>query len=654
MATPDPTLAAIQEAIAAQGALWTAGRTSLSDLSLEQLRRRTGYVPGPGDPSLEDREALSHARTAAEMTAPSAVAAAAWDWREVNGKNFISTPKDQGACGSCVAFGVAGAVEARAQLEFRCAADGPVRANLSEAQLFYCFAEEREHRNCQNGWWNKGALQYLTSDGITDAQFFPYVPGDQGCALQPGWEAAVTQIESSRLTTQVAEMKEWISRFGPVVTAMVVYADFRVYQGGVYRHVWGDRVGGHSVTVIGYSDPLAAWVCKNSWGTGWGEGGFFYIAYGECGIDAQMEEPDGFVRVFGELVALGRPALLSADPEFHVTTRAEAGAIVDRRYDKTSNRWTTRLVVRGEGDPTPATVGDPATAQFNGRQYVVYRAAQGELWLADEQGGWAFRKLNLGGLTGAPAAADDPAVLEFYGLHLAYLDQGGALWHLWYEKAWNAEKLNLGDRTTAPAGVAGPVLLNYGNQLHVTYRGANGEVWDLWYHKGWHSQKLNLGGLTAAPAAAGVPAVYVYRDRKQRDQQHVTYCTPNGEVWDLWFDGRWRSQMLNLNGLTPAPPGVGNPTGGQFLENQHVIWRTVEGVLWSARYDGSWSAFMLNVNGLTEAPRAAGDPVAAQYLEQLHVTYRDQAGELWDVYLEPGHVRAQRITLAPLDARPEE
>jgi C1A family cysteine protease len=43
--------------------------------------------------------------------------------------------------------------------------------------------------------------------------------------------------------------------------------------------------GGHCVEIIGYDDNLGCWICKNSWGTGWGEAGYFRIAYGQCAIE---------------------------------------------------------------------------------------------------------------------------------------------------------------------------------------------------------------------------------------------------------------------------------------------------------------------------------------------------------------------------------
>lgn len=42
-------------------------------------------------------------------------------------------------------------------------------------------------------------------------------------------------------------------------------------------------MGGHAVEIIGYDDVAKAFIVKNSWGAGWGESGFFRIAYSEVG-----------------------------------------------------------------------------------------------------------------------------------------------------------------------------------------------------------------------------------------------------------------------------------------------------------------------------------------------------------------------------------
>jgi C1A family cysteine protease len=83
-------------------------------------------------------------------------------------------------------------------------------------------------------------------------------------------------------------MKNWISTKGPLSACFSVYDDFYAYTGGIYSHVSGNLVGGHCVSVVGYNDTGQYWICKNSWGTGFGENGFFRIAYVQCGIDARM------------------------------------------------------------------------------------------------------------------------------------------------------------------------------------------------------------------------------------------------------------------------------------------------------------------------------------------------------------------------------
>ncbi|HEY5013728.1 MAG TPA: C1 family peptidase, partial [Acidimicrobiia bacterium] len=97
-----------------------------------------------------------------------------------------------------------------------------------------------------------------------------------------------TKISGWIKPTNIPEMKNIISTIGPTTACFTVYEDFMHYRGGVYRHVAGNQVGGHCVCIIGYDDAVGCWIAKNSWGTNWGEHGFFRIAYGQCGIDNVM------------------------------------------------------------------------------------------------------------------------------------------------------------------------------------------------------------------------------------------------------------------------------------------------------------------------------------------------------------------------------
>ena len=55
-------------------------------------------------------------------------------------------------------------------------------------------------------------------------------------------------------------------------TAFTVFADFEDYSGGVYRHVTGGVVGGHSVKLVGWGveQGVKYWRAANSWNPYWG------------------------------------------------------------------------------------------------------------------------------------------------------------------------------------------------------------------------------------------------------------------------------------------------------------------------------------------------------------------------------------------------
>jgi C1A family cysteine protease len=276
----------IQAAISSRGVSWQAGVTSLSELPREEQRKRLGVPLPAGLTNAEAKRQIEAARSSVFAASAASVGApAAFDWRNVNGQNFITSVKDQSSCGSCVAFGVTSVVEASYRIQQN---DPNATVDLSEAQLFYCHGRS-VGRNCDNGWEPGAALEFFKNQGVADEASYPYTAGDQNCSNLAGdWQTRAVKVTGYHTMGSVADMKTWLSTRGPITGCFYVYDDFYSYKSGVYRHVSGDDPGGHCVTIIGYDDALQCWICKNSWGTGWGDQGFFKIGYGECLIETWL------------------------------------------------------------------------------------------------------------------------------------------------------------------------------------------------------------------------------------------------------------------------------------------------------------------------------------------------------------------------------
>ncbi|XP_022174317.1 cathepsin B-like [Myzus persicae] len=77
-----------------------------------------------------------------------------------------------------------------------------------------------------------------------------------------------------------------LKKHGPATAIMRVYEDFLTYKSGIYQHVTGKLLGQITVKVIGWgvNRGVQYWLAANSWGTSWGDKGFFKIRRGsnEC------------------------------------------------------------------------------------------------------------------------------------------------------------------------------------------------------------------------------------------------------------------------------------------------------------------------------------------------------------------------------------
>ena len=266
---PQPTVA---PSASPQPEGWVAGETSVSGLSPVEFARLLG-VPLEVMEWEQSQASQEAAGVYASYSYPSS-----WDWRNVGGQDYTTAIRDQDNCGSCVAFGANGAIESRLEVNQQNPALNP---DLSEAHLFYCGCGNC----CDPGWNPSQAMDFATRTGVADEACFPYTDYDQPCDPCDDWEARVTKICGWSGVTSTADMKQALVDSGPFEATFYVYEDFGDYSGGVYRHTWGEYLGGHAVTVVGYDDTEGYWIVKNSWGTNWGESGWFRIAYGECYID---------------------------------------------------------------------------------------------------------------------------------------------------------------------------------------------------------------------------------------------------------------------------------------------------------------------------------------------------------------------------------
>ena len=208
-----------------------------------------------------------------------------WDWRDVDGKNWLTPVKNQGNCGSCWDFAAMGALEAVIKIGENNSNFNP---DLSEQYLLSC---PPESGGC-SGWDAYYAYKYIAENGgaLTE-DCFRYMASDSiPCYTKcPDWEDNLVPVEDYGITYNPGRdyMKSALIKYGPLVVDMTVYDDFFSYRGGIYEHDGNEPVSdiNHQVVLVGYNDNPGYWICKNSWGRYWGEDGFFKIAYGDCRIE---------------------------------------------------------------------------------------------------------------------------------------------------------------------------------------------------------------------------------------------------------------------------------------------------------------------------------------------------------------------------------
>ena len=198
---------------------------------------------------------------------------------------------DQGRLGSCTANALAGTFEFGKKKQNK--------PTFMPSRLFLYY-NERVMINTvpyDSGAYLRDGVKSLNKKGICPEVDWPYndnpnpnAPFTQKPPQSCYQTALKNQILSyQRIQVNMTAIRGCLAEGYPFVFGFTVYSSFmtqKVAQTGkmpMPNLAKDTVVGGHAVVAVGYDDAKQAVLVRNSWGTSWGIGGYFWMPYAFIG-----------------------------------------------------------------------------------------------------------------------------------------------------------------------------------------------------------------------------------------------------------------------------------------------------------------------------------------------------------------------------------
>ena len=202
----------------------------------------------------------------------------AYDMRTAGpgGTSLLTPVKNQLSCGACWAFATCSSIESTWKVS------GLGDNDLSENNMKNCHGFESDP--CSWGHHFMSTAYLIRGSGpITEADD-PYDPLNHICTegLTPDAYIPVSRY----LPEDHDAFKETIMTTGPVYNTYRSESAGYQWINGNYTYCYqGAGSTSHAIAIVGWNDTLTtacgqgAWLCKNQYGTGFGDNGYFYISY---------------------------------------------------------------------------------------------------------------------------------------------------------------------------------------------------------------------------------------------------------------------------------------------------------------------------------------------------------------------------------------
>jgi C1A family cysteine protease len=188
---------------------------------------------------------------------------------------------DQGDLGSCTANAIGAAIEFDQKKQKMTAA--------TPSRLFIYYNERvlEGSVDSDSGAQIRDGIKTVAAQGACPETMWPYVESSFAtCPPLPCYACAKLHpaVQYARVPQDAGHLKTCLAAGFPFVFGFTVFESFEsdavAKSGMVAMPAEGEStVGGHAVMAVGYNDTAQRFLVRNSWGSGWGVGGYFTIPY---------------------------------------------------------------------------------------------------------------------------------------------------------------------------------------------------------------------------------------------------------------------------------------------------------------------------------------------------------------------------------------
>ncbi len=223
-----------------------------------------------------------------------------FDLRSINGKNYVSTVKSQQG-GTCWTHAVMASIESNLYLTNAWNLAGetgePALAeyhldwwNGFNQHMNHDVAPETNGLSVHQGGDYRVAAAYLARGGSVrkaDGQSFSSPPQENNDSYHRFYARDIVWYSAGRDLKNIDDIKIALMEHGAMGTALAWSSSlYNSSSGTFYQSPTNGSEPNHAVTIVGWDDGKktqsskpGAWLIKNSWGSGWGNQGYFWISF---------------------------------------------------------------------------------------------------------------------------------------------------------------------------------------------------------------------------------------------------------------------------------------------------------------------------------------------------------------------------------------